>query len=409
MILKLIYFIQLIKRNIFIQSMPFAILVVIIYLIYLPLFNMEGMRKEVEEPAFRYLNAWLSDKDESFSEPNIFIFEVNNEYLKARKLIDDSNSTNNNYGYFFPRKYIIEFIENVDKLVIKPKYLLIDYNLNYSSCSPIKLSKDDRRLIELLNNSNRSYTIFIPHDNKYNFLDSYITSKKVVFCSTNFPKNSDGITRRFESYDTINDRNFTNIALLLSDNNVSDYKKYHVIENRILFKKRVNNSSYWNNITYYSNFLDMHRMIPTKYENAIILFGANYKDSNDIHKVKYTLWGEDNINGVEVIANSVMSLFYFDNKLSSLEPFKVLLISFLYAFLAKIMTSLIVQQIIFLKKYETIMSIIILLIMSTLFSYYIFIHYSLWFNYLVPSILWSIYNFTFWIKEKYYFIKNKEK
>jgi len=388
-------FIHFLKRNIFIKSILFGLLGVVTYLLYLSLFNIEYMRETIEDPAFRYFNAFLSDKTESFSKPNIFIFEVNNKYLKERNLLDEDNRTNKNYGYFLPRKYIIEFIQHVDKLTIKPRYVLIDFNLNYPSNSLNQLSVDDNKLIALLNDKSRKYKIFIPHNRKYNFLENKVTNKNVIFCSTLLSANKDEgdeITKRFETYETINDKNYTNIILLLSENNITNYNQYHVIENRILFKNRINNHNFWNNIHYYSTFNDMYETSPDRYKEGIILFGANYIDSKDIHKVQTSIFDNHDIAGVEVIANAVMSLYYFDNKLKAIDPNEALFLIFMYAFIAKLITLIFIKYIHPLKNYETSIFIGLFFIISSVYSYYIFIIYKLWFNYLIPVLIWSIYD-----------------
>jgi len=383
---RLLNFIQ---RNIFIRSIPFAIVGGILYLIYFNFYNIEYIRKNIEDPAFRYFSILLQDKNISEYPSKILLFEVDNRYLKKHDLMDENNHTNENYGYFLPRKYVVNFIENLDNRSVKPKALVIDYNFEFSRNSSNTLSSDEYKLVQLLNQSH-SYKIYIPHNSKYNFLSKYIINKNTIFCSTNFPKNSDGITRRFESYDTYQDTNYTNIALLLTEQNISNYKKYDIVENRIVF-------SNWKNIIK-SSVTTLYK--PSFYQDSIILFGANHSHNSDIHK-RETLFGSTNISGVEIIGNSIMTLFYFDKKIEMLSLPKALILIILLGYISRIIILSVSKKIVFIHENNIFIWGGIFIFLSFVSSYFLFIYYQKWFNYLVPFSLYFIYQFLLKVEEVY--------
>jgi len=409
-------------------------------------FYIEFIRSSVEDAAFDFINSFaLSELKTDTNSSNVFLLMIDDKYLKSKKLLDDNNETT--YGYLLPRDYLAEIISSVDTLIEDidkenyPSALFLDYDLAYLSDPHNKIaSKGDLALLNTLK-KDRSYTIYLPMTSNYNYIyhskdlksQQLINESKLQFVSVGLTTASDGVSRRYYPYESFKDKenknkNFTNIAIKLYENkNGVDFNVSHIfsqnkkslIENRIIFKKKkiIENREYvswqsnWSKLSAMSANYPLDMIYEDDLKGSIFLIGAAHSMSQDTFEVDTY---PNNISGIEMHANALMTLYYLNGKLRRLPlVWSVSIVFFVIVFI-DFMLSLIFKSSRYKKVYKSIDKIrykwikdiihsfipnsrddffsmwLVTLSIMTLFliSLYILLaegHY--WFNWMIPSMM----------------------
>lgn len=435
-------------------------------------YSLEIIRSNIEDLAFDRINEFvLSIKEEKLNAPNLILFKIDDNYLKAKELLDKNNELK--YRYLFPRSYIAQFIKNLDEYLeyeIKdknklPRALFIDYDMSfYSNFNSLKPSLEDQLLIDILK-KDRAYIIYLSKTSNNNFIESSkdsviqkkIKDKQIVFVSLGLSVSNDDITRRYYSYkEFFKEGNTKKIVYPLINieifnqykNNKQNVKNEFsigdksLIENRIVYKEYKQfelsedipyQESYWENFRTYSASYDLYNITEEVFHNSIIYLGGTHSKSDDTFtKDMY----DREMSGIEIHANTLMTLFYFDGKLEKLNLFlSIFLISivlilshFTLDVLIKILKTLkrilsfCIKKITIFKEnhyfedknndFESFRDkafIFVVLILLFALSAYILINFKVWFNWLVPSLMTLTFpylgKFAFWDKIENYVFK----
>lgn len=426
------------KESIF-KALLGTTLFVILYL----LSNIELVRDKFEDVAFDITNSfYFSNSKKELDIPKIKIFSVNEQYLRSENLFNDKNETN--YGYLFPRDKIANFIKKIDShtknIGFNPKVLFIDYDMTYTSTVyNNKLSKEDKYLIKVLKEP-RSYKIIIPKTKHINFIEqckdkdiqNLILKGKIIFASTGLLKSSDDVNRRYYPYKRFNDKIYLNSSIILYNminntninKNKNDFTQQDIVKNRILFKsymeinKNTNYSeyqSYWNNITKYSANYPLNKIVNEHLGNSIIFFGGSYKNYDNFKN--NSLLGNTSLYGIDIHANSLMSLLWLNGSLEKVNIFISILLVFIILFIVDLTIEIVFelckwQQ---YRKWEFTVSLIVSAIIMGWLSIYILETYKLWFNWIAPFILFEVIEllevlkiFSIWGKIKQYIGEKNE-
>lgn len=414
------------------------ILTVFVYSFY----YIEFIRENVEDFSFDLVNKFaLSSKEEKLNAPNLLLFKIDDNYLKEQNLLDENGETT--YGYLFPRSYLAQIISNFDELLSDmekenyPKGLFIDYDMSYKS-DPNNLifTQDDLAFIEILKKE-RPYKIYLVKTANHNFIENLddeiiqekIRNKKIVFVSVGLTVSNDGVSRRYypfneylskddkkEIYPLINLEIYNEIKGINKDIS-KDYSQNGIafIENRIIFKEYkevepVKNSeiiqSYWKNLKLFSANYPLDYIPEEEFKNAILYLGGTHSNSDDFFQ-KDTFNKE--ISGIEMHANALMTIFYFDGKLHRFPlEYAILIIAivillsdlFVKSTVLKIREKVkkIDKEVDYEDKKEFIKVtkflkddgyIFLVFFILFLISYYILVEYKLWFNWFIPSLMAS--------------------
>ena len=195
----------------------------------------------------------------------------------------------------------------------------------------------------------------------------------------------------------------------------NNFNNNNVVENRIIFKSNYQSDiqgikeSYWKNLHYYSaSFLPLE--IPEeKLKNSIVLIGGTYNHNDD----KFTTSALPNTRtqyGIEVHANSLLSLFYLEGQLKKAP----LLLSIIIVFLGILIIESICAFFCDFESFKLKMITMTLVTLGVFFVISIILlnssnHY--WFNWLIPTIVAQVGKYKFFIKsdiiEKTFKIKRK--
>lgn len=382
--------------------------------------HIEIIRANIEDIAFDLLNKYtLESKKESSSTTNLLLFKIDDYYLKEYDLIDNNGVTN--YGYLFPRDHIARFIQNLDafieELEVKPKALFIDYDFSYTSLPYSKeLSNEDKALISVLKQK-RSYAIFLPKTSNYNFIESapdsklqeLIKLKKINFVSVGLVESSDDMSRRYHPVNVFNEKNYIHVNLairdLLNESRASqiglekELKITNDIENRILYRnyeEKIDEDNYemylsnWQNFFVYSANYPLDEIIEENFYNSVIFLGGTHSNNDDVFQVA-SIKNEDILSGIEVQANALMSLFYFNGQLQKFDIYKSTILVFTLFFLVNFILELLFD-LFGLQERRNLEFIVLLVVLSgtmLYLSYYILVEYKQWFNWFIPVILFE--------------------
>ena len=428
--------------NASLKGLSAAVLMILVYQFY----SVEFIRASIEDSAFD-TTSWfaLSKEDTDTETSNVFILLVDDKYLRSKNLLDENNGTN--YGYIMPREYLVEIINSVDALVADideenyPRALFLDYDLAYLSDPHNKIaSEDDLELLETLK-KDRPYTIYLPMTANYNIvyysknteIQKQIQNQKIKFVSVGLTTASDGVSRRYYAYETYKDFNgsdkkFMNIAIELwaeqhsLESNIFDsfaQKGRALIENRIIFKDKHitedNNYTTWQSNWKQLSAISAHYPLDMIYEddlrNSVIMIGSAHNASDDSFEIDAF---SQEISGIEMHANALMTLSYLKGHLKRLPLFWSIIIVFSIVFSIDLLLSLIfgtkayqkfiewnekvktewIQNVIFtfLPKKREDFSEMWLILLSIVLMF--FISYKLllgsdhyWFNWLIPAMM----------------------
>lgn len=412
-----------------------ALFAALIFLIIHIFSNHEFIRKYAEDFSFDITNKYfINFNDKIFISPKIKVFVVDDKYLKSENLLNKYNEVI--YGYTFPRDKIASFIEKLDSYVDSlneniPKVLFIDYDMTYTTTNyNTELSIEDEKLINVLKKQ-RKYKIIFPKTNNQNFIENLddpeiqklISNKDIIFSSVGLIVSNDDINRRYSPYKEFEDKKYLNITLTIFNMfkdkklEIEDLTKDDVVENRIIFrdynKLNVNNDfsyyqSDWANLNKYSANFPLNMIIDEDFKNSIIFFGGSFSQ-DDVFKNE-SLLGISDLNGIDVQANALMTKFYLNGKLEKINIFLGLLLVLIIFFFIDLVIEIIFE--IFSWQSNKISEFVILLILSgvilLLLSNYILVHYNLWFNWIVPFIIFQLIELAELFKLKSIFNKLKK-
>lgn len=402
-----------------------VVLTVFVYSFY----HIEFIRENIEDISFDLVNKFiLSSKEEKLNIPNLLLFKIDNNYLKEQNLLDENGETT--YGYLFPRAYLAKIISNFDELITDidkknyPKGLFIDYDMSYKSDpNNITFTQDDFAFIEVLK-KDRPFKIYLPKTANHNFIENLddeiiqekIKNKKIVFVSVGLTISNDGVSRRYYPFDEyLSNENkkeiypFVNIEFYneikginndISENYSQD--KIAFIENRIIFKEYkekeiVENSekiqSYWDELKLFSANYPLDYIPEEDFQNAILYLGGTHSNSDDLFQ-KDTFNKE--LSGIEMHANALMTIFYFDGKLNRLPLFYAILIISIVILISDLFVQYLIIKINDKEKLSKFVEFLkndgyIFLVFAILFiiSYFILVEYKQWFNWFIPSLMAS--------------------
>lgn len=407
----------------FLSSFITAIIATIFFALIHEYGNVQLIKKLTEDKAFDYLaKYYLADESVKTNSPNVMVFGIDNFYFKEQGLLDDDNQTN--YGFLFPHDKIVKFIEKIDEVSKDnaPKALFIDYDFEFtSSVYGQILTEGNLAFIEILKKK-RNYTILLPKTSKYNFIESssdqriqaLISNQKIVFVSVPLPHSKDGVTRRFIPFIpykhsmTNQEHNYTSAYVSMwqmfnTERNISkDFKEQEVVENKLIVKnyqvspytnkRYLYQQSNWEMLKYYSANYPLERINNQNFSNALILLGRT--DGEDSFSVT---GAKGKLSGVEVQANALMTLFYFDGKLEKVDISKSVIFVFLLflvsrLFMHKFLNILPNEARIFLVKKEfsqlTLTFAFTTMVMA-LVSMFSLVQYQKWFDWNSSLILLS--------------------
>jgi len=151
--------------------------------------------------------------------------------------------------------------------------------------------------------------------------------------------------------------------------------------------------SHWKKLNYYS--VDLLTSIDEKrFKDALLLYGSMY-DSDDKFEVSSLA---QPLSGVEVIANALMTHFYFDGELKQLNVYASSAFVFVAFLLLFWLTDGVLKQSpkgfkIFLVNrgvHKLMVSLALTALVMGLFSWWILVEYRLWFNWFVPVLLFEL-------------------
>jgi len=408
-------------------SMVKATIGVLLFIVIYNLSNITLIKEyaQIDKP-FELLNNFLLENDSvKTKSPHVMLFGIDNYYLKSQNLIDEDNKTN--YGYLFPNDKIAQFITKIDRLSEalpkekQPKAMFIDYDFSFTTAIYGKdVTREDSIFIKVLKEP-RNYTILLPKISKYNYIESLadkkiqelIRNKKIVFVSVSIPYSKDSKTRRYIPYTSYKDsltnqeHNYTSVSvemwhLFNQDINISkEFKEQDMIENNFIIKSyrqsllsKYHKPSNWKMLDYYSANYSLEDIDSDNFDNALILLGSIY-DKEDMFQVTSS---SSKLSGIEVHANILMTLFYFDGKLKQFDIYKssfLVFITFimLFWFTDRVLKFLPTKSKIFLINRgvsKLMISLFITSVVMGLLSWFILIYYKEWFNWFIPVLLFEL-------------------
>lgn len=409
-------------KSAFIKAMTASLLFSVFYIFY----DSEIVRNKIEDVAFDIINKFtIESTKQDTNSSKVMVFAVDDLYMKTNSLYDDYNRSN--YGYLFPRGKIADFIEQLDELSEgveiknRPKALFIDYDMSFTMMPyGQKLSKEDNKLIEVLKRP-RPYMIFLAKTDYYNFIENSkdpiiqekIKNKKIIFVSVSLLESNDGIVRRYEAYKKFQKKSsikeYENIDLALwqlmnnKKVNLNELKKKFsendVVGNRVLIKAYQGyneeddcsfSKSYWNQLSKYSANCSLFDIVEEDFANSVIMLGGTHANSSDRFEVLNVL-KPDSFTGIDMHANTLMSILYLNGNMKRLPLTWSILIIFGSFFLISILISTVFSQ---LKRYNNKIEFIVLLSINTILlivvsSYLLNVH-KLWFNWFIPLVLFQL-------------------
>lgn len=394
-----------------------ALFATLIFLIIHIFSNLELIREYAEDFSFDITNKYFIDfNNKTIVSPEVKVFVVDEKYLKSEGLLNNHNEVT--YGYTFPRDKIASFIKKLDSYIETlneniPKVLFIDYDMSYTTTNyNAKLSIEDQKLVDILKKT-RKYKIIFPKTNNQNFIENLedleiqklIKNKDIIFSSVGLTVSNDDVNRRHSPYKEFDHKKYLNVPITIFNmfnNNLlgtDNLNKDNIIDNRIIFKDYNNlslNSDFnhyqsdWPNLSKYSANFPFNMIINENFKNSIIFFGGSFWQ-DDVFKNK-SLIGISDLNGVDIQANALMTLFFLEGDLAKINIILGLLLVFIIFFFIDLFIEIIFE--IFNWQNNKISEFIILLILSgvilILLSNYILINYNVWFNWIVPFIIFQL-------------------
>ena len=358
----------MIRKLIFGSTLKSFSMVLLFALVYI-FSNNEHVREGIGDQGFDLLDKFVvSEVSETLADtPSLLVFSYDNKYMSEKNLWDEDK--NSNYGNLFERSRLTHFIEVLDKRSQRlkafgkatPKALFIDFDLSFTLMPDGKtLSAEDKAFLERLKVA-RDYVIVLPKAQSANFVEKaedqeiqrLIKAKKIVFASVGFNLSKDNTVRRYRAFEHFHEngveKSYVNANLYLwklSQNKAlnvraieDEFSNKDVVLNRIVFKGYENElgiQSRWKHYKHYSVLRHASKKTDrvglARYENAIVMLGTSYDKNADTFQV-LNIFGSEQLSGIEIHANILMSLFFFNGQLKLLPFGWTLFLVFLVFFL----------------------------------------------------------------------------
>lgn len=407
-------------KNLFKASFFKALAATTLYAIVYIFYNIEIIREKAEDIAFDIINKlYIQYQINETQAPNVLLFSFDDIYMRTHHLYDEKNRSA--YGYLFPRDHLANFIARLDSFVQniephnRPKALFIDFDMRFTSLPyGKKLSIEDRKLIETLKKP-RPYTIVLPKTSSYNFIQhshdpkiqSLIRQRRIVFVSVPFLQDSEGVVRRYKSYEIFRENNssikYDNAALqlwkMVRDRNDNPFKKDDIVANRIFIKSYyppiiedecLMQKSRWRNLTKYSANCSFYDIVEEDFANAILLLGSTHTHNDDTFQV-LDIFGSDSRSGIELHADTLMTMLHLNGPLRRLPLWQSLLIVFsLFFSISLVVSSLLISLHIYSEEIELIVVLIFVTLALIATSLFLLEKFHLWFNWFIPLILYEL-------------------
>jgi CHASE2 domain-containing sensor protein len=412
-----------------------ALSATLLFLLAFLFYNSEIVRSSMEDIAFDVVNKLaINSNPVETNSSQILLFAIDDLYMIEQGLYDEENRSK--YGYLFPRDKIAKLIENFDQFVSEidqkniPKALFIDYDMSFSSLPYGKaLSYEDKVLMEVLERK-RSYTIFLPKTDVYNFIQKSqskkiqraIEEKRIRFFSVSLLKSGDGDTRRYlgyKSYTEVNaSKEYLNVDIALwqmlrgeridLDAAKKIFSEKDIVANRIWIKAYESyqqeeqcsvQQSYWKRLTKYSANCSLYEIIEEEFSGAVVMLGGTHSQNDDLFDV-LDVMGPESLSGLDMHANALMTMIHLGGAMKRVPIFQSGMIVFICFFIVSVAVS---RGFLYLKKDNSEVEFIVLLMLVTailiIISVYLLQTYQLWFNWFVPLVLFEIVEIFDYIKD----------
>ena len=399
-------------------------------------YNFEIIRSSIEDRAFDIVNQlYCATSETSVDMSPVVLLQIDKYSLLEDQLLDEKNSTN--YGYLYPRDRLAKIITKLDSVPVEnqPSVLFLDFDLSYSSLPYGKeLSSEDSDLLSVLK-IKRSYPILIPKTSEYNIVEKsndkeiikQLENKNIILVSVGFTISRDGYSRRYVPSHIFEDKRYWSAPIYLwsmetnqSISNISKlFQESDIINNRIIYKDYKeefidtkkngyitrSSESYWNTLMSFSSNYPLEKI---DLKDAIVLLGTSHADSEDF----FTINGADRttISGIEMHGNALMTLAINKGPLKRLSLFNSMLVIFIIFFIVDFLLELISNK--YYKVSDEIEFMVSLLVSSVLlFSVSILLLgvFNLWFNWLIPFILFQVYEIIEFIIYRFRKFKSSQK
>jgi len=414
--------VSIFTRMMFKDALVKSLWTTLFFLLFHIFYNIEIVRDKVEDVAFDMVNKfYIYPANRDVKSAPIMLFAFDDYYMVEESLFDEDNISN--YGYTLPRDHIANFIERLDEELstedyahTSPKALFIDYDMSFSAMPYGKdLASQDKALLEILKRP-RDYAILLPKTQKTNFIESSqdpaiqkaIEAKRIVFVSVALLKSKDDALRRYRSEQSFGIKHpsssYLNVDVALwqymRNRSSHPFMLDDIVGNRIFLKGythealdegcRISYSS-WKPLRKFSAHCSIFENIePSELNNSIILLGGTHTQNSD----KFTIldvWGKQEMSGIEVHANALLTMLYLDHPLKRLPLMLSIVIVFALFFVLHFLSRMLLH---YLRLKDITLSFILSVVLSTLFFYALSLallhYYKLWFNWLVPWVVFQL-------------------
>lgn len=393
-------------------------LVTILFVFVYQIYNIEIIRSSIEDRAFDIVNMlYLNESNHDSVSPPVNILKIDKYVLAENQFLNEDNFTN--YGYLYPRDKIAKIIEKFNHLEPdkQPTSLFIDFDFTFSSLPYGKdLSQEDKLFIRALK-QDRSYVILLPKISEFNFIEKsedadiqkQIDSKKLKFVSVAFTVSKDGYSRRYLPYQIYEGKKYWNAPITLwqlgrEANDTSVLESFHqkdIIDNRIIYKEYEESTidikqngylsqrekSYWKQLESYSLNYPYEQI---NLKDSIVLLGTDHVESNDFFTV-YSA-SSSKMSGVEMHANALMTLLKNDGPLKRVSLlYSVLIIFMLFLFVDMILELFFERLNIASEEIIFMISLLISSVFLLSISIMTLKVFNLWFNWLIPFIIFEVF------------------
>lgn len=394
----------------------------------------------------------------------VTVFAFDNTYMEQHELFNDKQIATYGYTFpreeiaaFITKLDLhLQYLTQQDKRPVCPKAVFIDFNFKYTSNVNNGYSAGDKALIEALSQPH-CYTILLPKNSPLHYIErakkSYpalqqrFDEKKIILVSPYFHSDENGVVRRYEPIKEIDGTIYPAAAIalwqLLKTNKVDAQQAKQFIDNVklkqstqqlsstgtaqeekplpnvnanwILIKNykdskspkpnRCPQRSYWKNLTKYSLSCDFGHLFPETFDKTLLLLGATatqnslYYPEGDHQKISQ-FWQDENMSGVDIHANILLTLLYLDHNNNELPSIKQLplyassLIIFSLFFLLDLLSVCFLQH---WNKSNGTMTITVSLIINSivlfLLSFYLLQEKQYWLNWMVTLIIFQLLEF----------------
>jgi CHASE2 domain-containing sensor protein len=424
-------FFQRLKQHIK-ASLLKTFLVTALFVFVYQIYNVEIIRSSIEDRAFDLVNvSYLNDMRGRVEAPVVNVLKIDRYALKEQKLLNKNGFIN--YGYIYPRDEVAALLQQIDNLPQEkqPKVVFLDLDMSFTSAPYGKrLSKEDLQLLEILREK-REYVLLLAKTSDYNFIEhcndkeirKQITDGKIQFVSVSFTVNKDGLSRRYLPYQVFKGKKYWNAAITIwkltrgySNEVLERFKLQDIIDNRIIYKDKYNQGidvkkdgheiyrakSYWNNLYFYS---ENYPFSSIAMSNSIVMIGIDHSESQDFFSVN-AMYAK--VSGIEMHTNALETIYKHDGPLKKIPLWVGVVIIFFVFLIVDLMLELVFERVGISSK--EIIFISALLLSSLLFfgiSVLLLKVFNLWFNWLIPFILFELYEVI--EITLYYYKKYKER